>query len=56
MTADQSRRIEKINTVILALMVQRSQVHRRGTWAEEEAIYNKIEELESQIKLIKAEA
>lgn len=55
MTAEQRERIEKIDEKIVGLILERKQAQRRGTWAQEQSIYAKIDELESQIKVIKVE-
>ena len=51
---DREQQIEQINLKIVALILERKQAQRRGTWAQEEAIYKQIAELESQIKQIEA--
>ena len=48
-------RIEKINVKILALMLDRKKAQRFGQFAQELVIYEEIDKLEAQIKLIEAE-
>lgn len=55
MTAEQKDRIEKINIEILALILKRKQTQRRGTWAQEQVIFEEIDKLEEKIKGIEAE-
>lgn len=55
MIAEQKERIEKINVKILALMLDRKKAQRFGQFAQELVIYEEIDKLEAQIKLIEAE-
>jgi len=52
---ERSDKIDKINQRIVALMLERKQAERHGTWTQEEAIYKQIEVLEKQIKKIEVE-
>ncbi len=55
MIAEQKERIEKINLKILDLMLDRKKAQRFGQWAQELVVYEAIDKLEAQIKLIEAE-
>lgn len=56
MLAEQRERIQKINGKILDLMLDRKKAQRFGQFAQELVIYEQIDKLEAQIKLIEEEA